>query len=643
MNIEQRNNTILIIDDNAANIGVIVEYIKTYGFETVIARNGEMGLKRAKLVHPDIILLDVLMPGIDGFETCRRLKADEATRTIPVIFMTALTDVEDKVKGFAVGGVDYVTKPVQQEEVLARIRTHLKIQAQNRQLQQQTVELNHARLMAEAAQKIAEKASKIKSAFLANMSHELRTPLNAILGFSQLMARSEELNASQQENLAIIRRSGEHLLTLINDVLDMSKIESGHTILNLKEFDLYLLMNDLENMFRLKAEEKQLQLHVDLSPLLPQFIITDEVKLRQVLINLLNNAIKFTRTGGVSVRVNSAQCGAEAKKHFEIQFEVEDSGLGIAVEEYDVLFEPFQQTQAADGMYEGTGLGLPISRKFVQLMGGDFKVHSEVGQGSVFEFTVQCDASQAIPKQETQSGANVIALAPDQPTFRILITDDKWDNRQLLLKLLNPLGFETQEARNGQEAVAQWQEWRPDLIWMDMRLPIMDGYEAARRIREIEANWKNTDISQTDSQTDNRIKRTPIIALTASVLENRQSEVFAAGCDALLYKPFHVRDIFEMMKKQIGVRYIYAKEDNPEAASRNKKDFRNTVTPKALAVLPAGLLSDLEKAAIRADINAIITIIEAIRPHSDSIADTLTHLADDFEYDKILSLIGDAR
>jgi len=639
MNIEQRNNTILIIDDNAANIGVIVEYIKTYGFETVIARNGEMGLKRAKLVHPDIILLDVLMPGIDGFETCRRLKADEATRTIPVIFMTALTDVEDKVKGFAVGGVDYVTKPVQQEEVLARIRTHLKIQAQNRQLQQQAVELNHARLMAEAAQKIAEKASKIKSAFLANMSHELRTPLNAILGFSQLMARGEELNVSQQENLAIIRRSGEHLLTLINDVLDMSKIESGHTILNLKEFDLYRLMDDLENMFRLKAEEKELQLHVDLSPLLPQFIITDEVKLRQVLINLLNNAIKFTRTGGVSVRVNSAQRGAKAEHHFEIQFEVEDSGLGIAVEEYDVLFEPFQQTQAADGMYEGTGLGLPISRKFVQLMGGDFKVHSEVGQGSVFEFTVQCDASQAIPKQETQSGADVIALAPDQPTFRILITDDKWDNRQLLLKLLNPLGFETQEAHNGQEAVVQWQEWRPDLIWMDMRLPVMDGYEAVRRIREIEANWKNTDISQTD----NRIKRTSIIALTASVLQNRQSDVFAAGCDALLYKPFHVRDIFKMMKEQIGVRYIYAKEDNPEAASRNKKDFRNTVTPKALAALPAGFLPDLEKAAIRADINAINTIIDAIRPHSDSIADSLGHLIDDFEYDKILSLIGTAR
>ena len=638
MNIEQCNNTILIVDDNAANIGVIVEYMKTYGFQTVIARNGETGLKRAALVRPDIILLDILMPGIDGFETCRRLKADESTRSIPVIFMTALTDVEDKVKGFAVGGVDYVTKPVQQEEVLARVRTHLKIQAQNRQLQQQAVELNHARMMAEAAQTVAEKASKAKSAFLANMSHELRTPLNAILGFSQLMVRSEGLNRSQQDNLAIIRRSGEHLLTLINDVLDMSKIESGHTILNLREFDLYRLMDDLENMFRLKAEEKELRLHSDLNPHLPQFVITDEVKLRQVLINLLNNAIKFTKTGGIAVRVNSAECGAKAEHHFEIRFEVEDSGPGIAVEEFDMLFEPFQQTQTAEGVYEGTGLGLPISRKFVQLMGGDFKVQSEVGQGSVFKFTIQCDAAQAIPEKKPQSSADVIALAPDQPAFRILVTDDKWDNRQLLLKLLNPLGFETQEARNGQEAVTQWQEWQPDLIWMDMRLPVMDGYEAVRRIREIEKKLKNT---------DNRVKRTPIIALTASVLDDRQSDVLAAGCDALLYKPFHIRDIFEMMKKQIGVRYIYAKEDNSETASQNQKkirqkDFR-TITPEALAALPAGLLPDLEKAAIRANMNAINTIIDAIRTHNGSIADMLAHLADGFEYDKILSLIGRVR
>ncbi len=580
MNIEQRNNTILIVDDNAANIGVIVEYMKTYSFETVIARNGETGLKRAKLVHPDIILLDILMPGIDGFETCRRLKADESTHSIPVIFMTALTDVEDKVKGFAVGGVDYVTKPVQQEEVLARVRTHLKIQAQNRQLQQQAVELNHARQMAEAAQTVAEKANKTKSAFLANMSHELRTPLNAILGFSQLMARSQGLDASQQDCLTIIRRSGEHLLTLINDVLDMSKIESGRTVLNLREFDLYRILDDLENMFRLKALEKELQLNVDITPDLPQFIITDEIKLRQVLINLLNNAIKFTRTGGVNVRVNSAECGSKAEHQFEIQFEVEDSGPGIAVEEFDMLFEPFQQTQAAEGVHEGTGLGLPISRKFVQLMGGDFKIQSQVGHGSVFKFTIQCDALRAIPKREPPDKADVIALVPaDQPAFRILIVDDKWDNRQLLLKLLSPLGFEVQEACNGAEAVAQWQEWRPDLIWMDMRLPVMDGYEAVRRIRKIEVNQQNI----ADTQTDFSFKRTPIIALTASVLDDRQSDVLESGCDALLYKPFHVSDIFEIMKKHIGVRYIYAEEDNAEAEPQNGKKKHQPGTPEALA------------------------------------------------------------
>ncbi len=634
MNMEQRNSTILIIDDNAANIGVIVEYMKAYGFETVIARNGETGVKRAKLVLPDIILLDILMTGIDGFETCRRLKADKATRSIPVIFMTALTDVEDKVKGFAVGGVDYVTKPVQQEEVLARVRTHLKIQAQRRQLQQQAIELNQARQMAEAAQSVAEKASKAKSAFLANMSHELRTPLNAILGFAQLLASSKGLDASQKENLAIIRRSGEHLLTLINDVLDMSKIESGQTVLNLREFDLYRLLNDLEDMFRLKADEKQLSLSMQLSPDLPQFIITDEVKLRQVLINLLNNAIKFTQEGGVDVRVNCQEKESPGKHPYKLIFEVQDSGPGIAPEEFSRLFEPFQQTQTAEGVNEGTGLGLPISRKFVQLMGGYFQVQSDVGQGALFQFSVQCDAAQGMPKQASRRRRDVIALEPNQPTFRILIVDDKWDNRQLLSKLLGPLGFEVREACNGEEAIEQWRAWRPDLIWMDMRLPVMDGYEAVKRIRAIEA-----DEGKPYADAGKGTKHTPIIALTASVLENRHAEVMASGCDALLHKPFYVHDIFDLMQKQIGVRYIYAGQADPHETLSNEKHNHKRVTADDFTALPDDLLARLEEAAIRANINDIAAIIKAIYAHNHAIAEALADLADRFEYDNILSLL----
>jgi predicted ATPase/signal transduction histidine kinase/CheY-like chemotaxis protein/tRNA A-37 threonylcarbamoyl transferase component Bud32 len=499
------------------------------------------------------------------------------------------------------------------------------------------------------AKDAAEVANQAKSTFLANMSHELRSPLNAILGFSQLMMRSQTLPSEHVENAGIITRSGEHLLTLINQVLDLSKIEAGRTTLNEKNFDLYRLLDDLEDMFQLKAQEKGLQLICD-RPWrcasrnrafdVPRYVRTDEVKLRQVLINLLNNALKFTSEGGVSVRVgmkNGQSLIANGKEkaisneqlaisNEHLLFEVSDTGAGIAPEELDSLFEAFVQTKTGKESQEGTGLGLPISRKFVQLMGGDITVSSEVGKGTTFKFDITVSVVDATEIETKQSTRRVIALEPNQPRYRILIVDDKQDNRQLLIKLLNTLGFELKQASNGQEAVAIWDKWEPHLIWMDMRMPVMDGYEATKQI-------KSTTIGQA----------TAVIAVTASVLEEERAVVLSAGCDDFVRKPFREADIFELMHKHIGVRYIYDDPTAPAAKTLSDKDIQDALNPEAFAAVPTELLASLEQAASFAYMSEIDRYIEEIRSYNTTVADALAALALDFDYGSIISLIQEAK
>jgi PAS domain S-box-containing protein len=329
------------------------------------------------------------------------------------------------------------------------------------------------------ARRAAEAANQAKSAFLANMSHELRTPLNAILGFTQLMDRDPNLTAEQQENLGIINRSGEHLLALINEVLEMSKIEAGRVTLEENSFDLYRLLDGLEEMFRLRARDKGLALSFERAENVPQYVRTDEGKLRQVLSNLLGNAVKFTQEGGVALRVGTKDEGRRTKdqppsvvRRSSLVFEVEDTGPGMAPEELAVVFDPFVQATSGQQPQEGTGLGLSISQQYVRLMGGDITVSSEVGRGSLFQFDVQAGLADAAEVQAAQPRRRVLGLEPNQPIYRLLVAEDKETNRQLLVKLLEPLGFEVQEAVNGQEAIEVWERWEPHLIWMDMRMPV---------------------------------------------------------------------------------------------------------------------------------------------------------------------------
>ena len=492
-----------------------------------------------------------------------------------------------------------------------------------RQLQEsfETLEQKVAQRTAElaTAKEAAEVANQAKSAFIANMSHELRSPLNAILGFAQLMARHPTLSPEHRENVNIITRSGEHLLTLINQVLDLSKIEAGRTTLNEKNFDLYRLLDDVNDMFQLKAQEKGLQLICDRAPDVPRYVRTDEVKLRQVLINLLNNAIKFTSEGGVSVRVR-----LKSKlpiTHYPLHFEVEDTGIGIAPDELRSIFEAFVQSQSGRDAQEGTGLGLSISRKFVQLMGGEMSVGSKVGQGTRFAFDIQASYVHATDIERQQPTRRVIALEPNQPRHRLLIVDDKPINRQLLIQLLNPLGFELQEAGNGKDAIEIWETYSPHLIWMDMRMPVMDGYEAAKRIK-----------STTRGQS------TTIVALTASAFEEERAVVLSAGCDDFLRKPFREADIFAIINKHLGVRYVY--EDSPVTDSLNTEEREQDVlTVSAIAALPIEWVANLKQALLNVDVDSMVALIEQIRTRDTALASALSHCIDVFEYEKILMLI----
>ncbi|MBN1873059.1 MAG: response regulator [Anaerolineae bacterium] len=532
-----------------------------------------------------------------------------------------------------------ITERKQTEAALQQAKEAAEINALAAEEARQAAEA--ARRVAEHNAQAAETANRSKSVFLANMSHELRTPLNAILGFSELMTHDSTLNDEQRENLETIGRSGEHLLALINDILELSKIEAGRVVIQIESFDLYHLLQGLEEMFRLRAASKNLSLIFERSSTVPQYVKMDKNKLRQVLINLLSNAVKFTEEGGITLRVRSEALENPSVSELQIAtpnsqlltastsllvFEVEDTGVGIADTELDAVFDAFVQTSSGQRSHQGTGLGIPISRQFVRMMGGDLTVSSIVGQGSIFKFNVQFEPAQASDIQETQLARQVLGLVPGQPSYRLLVAEDREANRKLLVKLLRQLGFtEIKEAINGQEVLEIWDTWSPHLIWMDMRMPVMDGHEATQRIK-----------------TTTKGQATVIIALTASAFEEDRAVILSEGCDDFVRKPFREAEIVEKLAKHLGIRFIY------EKPAQDKALFKDGMTTAADVLTPANLATNdpewvaaIHHAAMEADDALILTLLAQFReksPERQNLADALENLVHDFRFDVIMEL-----
>jgi PAS domain S-box-containing protein len=461
------------------------------------------------------------------------------------------------------------------------------------------------------AKQVAEAASRAKSVFLANMSHEIRTPMNAILGFTQLLQRDPAATPMQLQRFDTISRSGEHLLGLINDVLEMSKIESGRIALNPTPFDLYALLEDVGIMFREPAMLRHLEFSIERAPSLPPHVEADEGKLRQILINLLGNAVKFTEKGMVVLRVRAEMALGGG---WHLVAEVEDSGPGIASDEIPRLFQPFAQASAGLRSGAGTGLGLAISREFARMMGGEIAVSSQLGRGSIFRLEIPLRPVSALEVRRRRG--RVIGLQPGQPSCRVLVADDREENREVLSGMLESAGFEVRQVSGGQEAINLFAAWRPRIILMDMRMPGMDGAEAIRRIRAMRGGGE-----------------VKIVSITASAFEEDRQVALAAGADAFIAKPFQETDLFAKIGVLARVKYLHSGPVSPSLVPRS--------SPPAAAVLsaclPGPLVDSMVEAVAAADLERLTGLIAAAEKIAPPAAAHLRRLAEKFEYDRLVA------
>ena len=486
-------------------------------------------------------------------------------------------------------------------------------------MRRQTAALSESEIRLRKARDDADAANRAKSTFLANMSHELRTPLNAILGFSEMLGRDAEITGSKKEKITIINHSGEHLLEMINDVLDLSKIEAGRIELEPQAFELPRVLQDIGLMFEARAENAGLHFYLDRDPALAKYITTDVSKLRQILFNLLGNAVKFTTKGSITMHTWTVPIKNDTDM-VTLHIDVKDTGPGIAPEQMERIFEPFIQAKSFKTNTKGTGLGLAISKSFVELLDGNISAESELGKGSIFHISIPVDLAEAAEVVDMKATRPiVVGLEHGQPAWRILVVEDSAENRLLLSSILHQADFQIREAENGEEAVAIYQQWRPHFIWMDMRMPVMDGYEATAKIRQLPGG--------------DEVK---IVAITASAFKEQRKNILDAGCDDVVHKPIQSHEIFESMAQQLNARYIY-EEQNQTTLTETAN-----LTAEMVAGLPVYLREALRKPAQYLDISATNQVVERIRSNHPETADGLQVLVEEFSFDQIMKLLNES-
>jgi len=582
LKIDDSPEKILVVDDNPQNLRILYTLLSNKGFDVRPVLNAEQALLCLTNVSlPDLILLDIKMPEMNGFQLCEQLKSENKTRNIPIIFISAMSDVDDILQGFSVGGADYITKPFHEAEVLARVNTQIALRNQQIQLEVKNAKLEDEisrRKQTEKelrkAKEEADRANQSKSIFLSNISHELRTPLNSIIGFANLLAKDTVRNDDHLEFSQIIERSGQSLLTLINELLDIEKIEAGKVELIQKDFCLSELLNELTALMRITADAKHIELILEMDEKLPSYVYADPDRLSQVLLNLVNNAIKFTEKGTVTLRVFTFQTCEDTLKKFTtiiaphepvhhqelIAFEIEDTGIGIAEEHYENIFQPFGQTGSQGYRLQGTGLGLHICTKWIEKMNGHLHLYSQPGKGSIFRVDLHMPISQNHSTQRTNNKidtrktnhqkTNVIIsenhsiqssqnrkIVDKGSAATVLIVDDTPAHYHLLTLMLKSHNLETITADTGIEAIELAKQNIPDIILLDMMMPQMDGAETIKRIRIIPG-----------------MTQTPIIAVSSVIRKENFHKYSILGFTDFLVKPISLNDLNACLEKYLSLK-----------------------------------------------------------------------------------------